>query len=221
MDLGINEADRVGRAAGGPNSVQEQIKSRCELGRLVATYFGIYYSAHFATRMLEVTLHRTAALQIAYCVSNVFTERVGVPKTLYSLIFVFERYRGRITAAVSAVLKDSLMVFFIFPRIFFSEPVLECNRCFPNSLNSLVLCHRFTRLCIMLYILHKLYIFPVWESEFNGLGGSATMTTRHPSIHKCWHYNLSTCGCSSVGIVRLRTESHGIYCIYYSYWYHH
>jgi hypothetical protein len=40
---------------------------------------------------------------------------------------------------------------------------------------------------------------------------SAAQTTRHPSIHKSWHKNSSKSGGRSVGIVRLRTNGHGVY----------
>jgi hypothetical protein len=36
------------------------------------------------------------------------------------------------------------------------------------------------------------------------------LPTRHPSIHKSWHYISSTSGGRSVGIVRSRTKGHGV-----------
>jgi hypothetical protein len=42
------------------------------------------------------------------------------------------------------------------------------------------------------------------------VGGTAAMTTRHPSIHKSWHYISPTNGGLSVGAVRLRTKGHGV-----------
>jgi hypothetical protein len=40
--------------------------------------------------------------------------------------------------------------------------------------------------------------------------GTAVLNTRHPSIHKIWHYNSPTGGGRSVDRVRLWTESHGV-----------
>jgi hypothetical protein len=36
---------------------------------------------------------------------------------------------------------------------------------------------------------------------------STALTTRHPSIHKSWHYPSTSDG-RSVGIVRMRTKGH-------------
>jgi hypothetical protein len=51
---------------------------------------------------------------------------------------------------------------------------------------------------------------PVEKTEINGRGGSAALTTQHPSTHKSWHYISPTSGGRSVGIVRLRTKGHGV-----------
>jgi hypothetical protein len=50
---------------------------------------------------------------------------------------------------------------------------------------------------------------PVWQTDIAGRGGSAALTTRHPSIHKSWHKISPTSGGRSFGIVRLRTKDHG------------
>jgi hypothetical protein len=42
------------------------------------------------------------------------------------------------------------------------------------------------------------------ENQDYGRRGSATLTTRHPSIHRSWH---QVCGGRSVGIVRSRTKA--------------
>jgi hypothetical protein len=36
-------------------------------------------------------------------------------------------------------------------------------------------------------LLERKVAAPVLKTEFNDRGGSATLTTRHPSIHKSWH----------------------------------
>jgi hypothetical protein len=44
------------------------------------------------------------------------------------------------------------------------------------------------------------------------------LTKRHPSNHKSWHKISPASGGLSVGIVRLRTEGHGLcFCIYILY----
>jgi hypothetical protein len=50
----------------------------------------------------------------------------------------------------------------------------------------------------------------VQKTEINDRGGSAALTTRHPSIHKSWHQISPTSGSCSVGIVHLRTKGHGV-----------
>jgi hypothetical protein len=49
---------------------------------------------------------------------------------------------------------------------------------------------------------------PDYKTEINDRGGSAALTTRHPSIHKSWHQFSPTSGGRSVSIVRLRTKGH-------------
>jgi hypothetical protein len=48
------------------------------------------------------------------------------------------------------------------------------------------------------------------KTEINVRGGSAALTTRHPSLRKSWLYISPTSGGRSVGIVRLRTKGHGV-----------
>jgi hypothetical protein len=48
------------------------------------------------------------------------------------------------------------------------------------------------------------------KTEVNDRKGSAALTTRHPSVHKSWHYISSTSGGRSVSIVRLRTKGHWV-----------
>jgi hypothetical protein len=59
-------------------------------------------------------------------------------------------------------------------------------------------------------LLERKVAAPVYKTEINDRKGSAALTMRHPSIHKSWHYISSTSGGCSVGIVRLRTKSHGV-----------
>jgi hypothetical protein len=50
----------------------------------------------------------------------------------------------------------------------------------------------------------------VSKLEINDHRGPAALTTRHPSIHKSWHYISSTSGGRSVGIVPLRTKGYAV-----------
>jgi hypothetical protein len=50
----------------------------------------------------------------------------------------------------------------------------------------------------------------VWKTEINDRGGSASLTTRHPSIRKSCHYISPISGGRSVGIFRLRTKGHEV-----------
>jgi hypothetical protein len=51
---------------------------------------------------------------------------------------------------------------------------------------------------------------PVQKTEINHREGSATLTTRYPSIRKSWPEISPTSGGRSVGIVRLLTKGHGV-----------
>jgi hypothetical protein len=46
------------------------------------------------------------------------------------------------------------------------------------------------------------------KTEINSHGGTAALTTLHPSVHKSWYQNSATSGGRSISILRLRTESH-------------
>jgi hypothetical protein len=57
-------------------------------------------------------------------------------------------------------------------------------------------------------ISHQYGNIPVYKTEINNCWGSVALTTRHPSIHKSWHYSPTSDG-RSVGIIPLWTKSHG------------
>jgi hypothetical protein len=71
-----------------------------------------------------------------------------------------------------------------------------------NPVDTILHSHRRENLKSYTALLHDYFNFSTLSLRFNGCGGSNTLTTRHPSIHKSWHYISLTSGGHSVGIFR-------------------